>query len=324
MSQSLSRRAFTLVELLVAIAIIGVLVALLLPAVQAAREAARRMKCVANEKQIVLALHNYHDIHKQFPINVSSHPDYTRTAKQGSWHSAILPFIEQQALFNRIDVNLPIGDIDNRNTNTDVAQTPVKIFLCPSDDTKGGVMIGTRYVPGTPWGVTNYMASMGSIWKQGDVACWHDWPYGRGAGGDGNVNGNNGFLCNFLPGLTEARWNTRMTDIEDGTSNTFAIGEIVPQWRAHCAWFWFASMSNCGCPMNYQSAAIKASNGSRTLRSDWLVGWQNNYGFYSQHPGGVNFGFADGSVKFVPQNIDLFTYRMLANIADGQPVSLQQ
>src|SRR5882724_6154407 len=144
MSQSLSRRAFTLVELLVVIAIIGVLVALLLPAVQAAREAARRMKCVANEKQIVLAFHNYHDIHKQFPINVSSHPDYTRTAKQGSWHSAILPFIEQQALFNRIDVNLPIGDIDNRNTNTDVAQTPVKIFLCPSDDTKGGVMIGTR------------------------------------------------------------------------------------------------------------------------------------------------------------------------------------
>lgn len=324
MSHSLVRRAFTLVELLVVIAIIGVLVALLLPAVQAAREAARRMKCSNNVKQIVLALHNYHDIHKLFPINVSSHPDYTRTAKQGSWHTAILPFIEQKALFDRVDVNLPIGDANNRTVNTDVAQTPVKMFLCPSDDTKGGVMIGTRYVPDTPWGVTNYMASMGSIWKQGDAACFHDFPYGRGAGGDGNTNGNNGFLCNFIPGLTAARWNTRLADIEDGTTNTFAIGEIVPQWRAHCAWFWFASMSSSGCPMNYQSAAIKASNGSRTLRTDWIVGWQNNYGFYSQHPGGVNFGFVDGSVKFLPQNIDLFTYRMLANIADGQPISLPQ
>jgi prepilin-type N-terminal cleavage/methylation domain-containing protein/prepilin-type processing-associated H-X9-DG protein len=318
------RRGFTLVELLVVIAIIGILIALLLPAVQAAREAARRMHCTNNVKQLVLGLHNYHGSYKQFPLIIASHPDYTRTAKPGGWMQAMLPFIEQKPLFDRIDPNQPIGDKNNRTVNTDVAQTPVSGFLCPSDNTDGGVMLGTRYVPDTPWAVTNYTASLGSQWLRGDAACQHNWPFGRGAGGDGVLTGNNGFLTYFITTDLNTRFNTHLSDITDGTSNTFALGEIVPKWRAHCAWYWGATMSPAGCPMNYKSDAIRANSTARTLETDWLVGWQNNYGFYSRHDGGVNFGFADGSVKFISQTINLTTYRMLANISDRQAITLPE
>lgn len=318
--QSKSRRGFTLIELLVVIAIIAILIALLLPAVQQAREAARRTQCKNNVKQLSLALHNYHDVYNQFPICISSHPDYSGTGKTGSWLTCILPYIEQTNLFQQVDPNQPIGDKNNPTANTPVAQTPVSSFLCPSDVHDSGVLSGTRYAGDTDWAVTCYVANLGSIWQWGDSACHHNWPIGRGAGGDGILSQNNGLISYaIVEDGTYPRANTRFRDITDGSSNTFAIGEIVPKWRGHSAWFWFATVAPVGCPINYKSAAIR-SDPNRTLETDWIVGWQNNYGFYSRHVGGAHFGLADGSSRFISDSIDLFIYRMLGNIQDGQVI----
>src|SRR5687767_6993146 len=126
LSRRCERQAFTLVELLVVIAIIGVLVALLLPAVQAAREASRRMQCSNNLKQIALALHNYHDVHKTFP------PAYIPDADgkpMHSWRVLILPYIEQQPLFTQYDFNEPW----NGPNNSRLANISIPVYHCPSE-----------------------------------------------------------------------------------------------------------------------------------------------------------------------------------------------
>src|SRR5437773_1118253 len=126
------RAAFTLVELLVVIAIIGVLVALLLPAVQAAREASRRSQCTNNLRQLAIAMHNYHDVQLAFPVNYRPVVNGTY-----SWMQAILPFIEQSALYNQLTVGGPVSLANN----TAVANTPIKTYRCPSDGlTRNGMM----------------------------------------------------------------------------------------------------------------------------------------------------------------------------------------
>jgi prepilin-type N-terminal cleavage/methylation domain-containing protein len=133
-----SRRAFTLVELLVVIAIIGVLVALLLPAVQTARESARRMRCASQLKQLGLAMHNYVDTHKSFPIGhlflkvVNGVPTSAQGGTAFGWGSAILPYIEQTALYNNFNFNYHIAN-SNPTQNLLMAQTYLQVFNCPSD-----------------------------------------------------------------------------------------------------------------------------------------------------------------------------------------------
>ena len=139
---------FTLVELLVVIAIIGVLVALLLPAVQAAREASRRSKCTNNARQLGLALHNYHDVVGVFPINYSQSAQGPNgpagnsgdnESRQCSWMALILPYIEQSGLYNSIDWNLGMKDASGRPTsNVAIAQTVVQAYRCPSDPVQPG------------------------------------------------------------------------------------------------------------------------------------------------------------------------------------------
>src|SRR5262245_45266481 len=137
------RGGFTLVELLVVIAIIGVLVALLLPAVQAAREASRRMSCGSNIKGLITAMHTYHTAYKSFPISYGGNQSCTNIANGKSWMIGILPYIEQQPLYDRIDWTLPIGDANTVNVNTTVAATAIPVLLCPSDGANNkGVMSG--------------------------------------------------------------------------------------------------------------------------------------------------------------------------------------
>ena len=167
------RPAFTLV---VVIAIIGILVGLLLPAVQAAREAARRMQCSNNVKQLGLAFHNYHDTHRVFPINFAwrnvpggggGGPAIANTGK--SWLQMILPQIEQSTMFNSIDFTVGLqGTTPNIIKNREIANTVVAAYLCPSDNENNGGRLGSRSdvnvtPPGT-WGVTNYKACAGSNW----------------------------------------------------------------------------------------------------------------------------------------------------------------
>jgi len=319
----LKRRAFTLVELLVVIAIIGILIALLLPAVQAAREAARRTQCVNNVKQLVLAMHNYHDAYKKFPLNYGGNGQILPAATGHSWLTGVLPFIEQQPLYDQIDFDLPAGDDNSPNVNTNVAKTVVPAFLCPSDTHDG--LMNNRHPGNTDpsfyWAVNNYKSCAGSNWAWGDPVCHHTWPQGRWPNDGNGLDHGNGVLCRNW--INDPRNETEISDILDGTSSTFAVGESVAGWCSVNWWYWAnGSYATCGIPLNYESNAIRADpNDNITLESQ-RDDWPNNLSFFSRHPGGANFGLADGSVTFISDTIDLTTYRHLGNMADGVPVSV--
>ncbi len=200
-----SRTAFTLVELLVVIAIIGVLVGLLLPAVQSAREAARRMQCSNNLKQIGLALHNYHDTFRSFP------PGWIRSNGAGdrryawSWSGAILPFIEQSALQD----NSGFGEVNIHSAAADPAllkalQTPVPGYRCPSD-----------IAPAT----NNWLAIHSERMATSNYVGTHNSDYW-------DVNGDS-----TQGGMFIENEPTRFRDVLDGTSNTFMVGERAWSFR---------------------------------------------------------------------------------------------
>lgn len=310
------RPAFTLVELLVVIAIIGILVGLLLPAVQAAREAARRMQCSNNVKQLGLAFHNYHDTHRVFPINFAwrnvpggggGGPAIANTGK--SWLQMILPQIEQSTMFNSIDFTVGLqGTTPNIIKNREIANTVVAAYLCPSDNENNGGRLGSRSdvnvtPPGT-WGVTNYKACAGSNWAWGVYSPVSS-PGGRNAGSTDGLNAGNGILCSNQQNTNAM---TRMRDLTDGTSNTFAIGEALPGWSS---WNWWynpnAVTATCAMPLN-QLLRRPKNNGD----------WPNNYSFASRHVGGGQFGLGDGSVRFVSESVDIAIYRAVATISSGE------
>jgi prepilin-type N-terminal cleavage/methylation domain-containing protein/prepilin-type processing-associated H-X9-DG protein len=316
-----SRPAFTLVELLVVIAIIGILVGLLLPAVQAAREAARRMQCSNNVKQLSLAFHNYHDTHKRFPINFAQRtragfggggPAISNTGK--SWLQMILPQIEQANMFNRInfvaglDPAAPNGfDPAAVTQNREIANTVVSSFLCPSDgENNDGRMDGRSDTPQNlqeVWAITNYKACAGNNWQWGTFAWSHP------SGNNNGLNDGNGVLCSNQADTFRA---TKMGSVIDGTSNTFFMGEALPAWTR---WNWWynpnAVTATCAVPLNY------------VIRVPKNIGnWPNNDSYASRHTGGGNFGYGDGSVHFVSENVDTVIYRAMASIAGGEVASL--
>jgi type II secretory pathway pseudopilin PulG len=306
------------------IAIIGVLVALLLPAVQAAREAARRSQCSNNVKQIGLALHNYHDVYLVFPINYrpSGNTFTTAYATEG-WMKVILPFIEQRPL---ADATTPAGRMGLAG-NLAASDTIIKTYLCPSDGlTSAGRMndrsdgneaaatFRTRLKA-----VTNYKACCGANWMWTFVntnnARWAN-------DGNGLIHCD-GLICSNSHGagpsnLADVQRNIlRMASITDGTSNTFAIGEAIPAWSM---WTWWycqnASVATCAIPLNHRRGIDKLEN--------FRANWDRNFGFYSLHPGGAMFGMCDASVRFVPNTIDVATYRGLATTMGGESVQLPQ
>jgi len=309
--KSSNRSGFTLVELLVVIAIIGILIALLLPAVQAAREAARRSQCTNNLKQITLALHNYHDTSNQLPMNYIS-----QTNAWVSWMQGILPYIEQDPLYKQIRFDLRY---DNA-VNVAVMNTVVRTYLCPSDgQNQEGIMDG-RSDYGGAHAVNNYKACAGSNWAWGAFAGSVS-QRGRWAGDTNGLARGNGIICanaygNAPTDLNNLRANqTKFSSITDGTSNTWAAGEAVPYW---CAWTWWfsenATTATCAIPLNYRK-------GIDNLRQ-YVNNWDRNYGFYSQHPGGGNFSMCDASVRFVSDNIDLTVYRAVATISGEEAVQI--
>ena len=327
--RSRKRLAFTLVELLVVIAIIGILVGLLLPAVQAAREAARRMQCSNNVKQISLSFHNYESTFKIFPINMAwrgrpglgaGGPAISDTGK--SWCQMILPYIEQTNLYNNIDFTVglrPTGGIPgpaaNIQKNRVVAATAIPAFLCPSDGEAPNGLLNNRSDTSSGndiWAVTNYKACAGSNWQWG-VFSWVNSGAtgvgGRNAGSSNGLNNGNGLLSSNQENLMPI---TRMGDVTDGTSNTFAIGEALAGWSS---WNWWynpnAATATTAIPLN------------RVIKVPKNIGnWPNNYGFASRHTGGGNFGLCDGSVRFVSESVDVATYRALATISSGEVNSI--
>ena len=318
--------AFTLVELLVVIAIIGILVGLLLPAVQAAREAARRMQCSNNLKQLGLAFHNYESAIKSFPINYATRgklgfpnngPGIANSGR--SWMQMVLPYIEQNNLYNNIDFTVGLQPKSSAPTtpigkNRLVAATVVPSFLCPSDDSgEGGTLLNRSDLnetnaPADRWAVTNYKACAGSNWQWGIFAWVNSGPTGvngKNAGQSDGLNLGNGVICS---NQTDVNTKTRIADITDGTSNTFIVGEAMAGWSQ---WNWWynpnACTATCAIPLN------------RVLRVPKNIGdWPNNYGFASRHTGGGNFALADGSIRFLSDSIDVFTYRAMATVSSGE------
>jgi prepilin-type N-terminal cleavage/methylation domain-containing protein/prepilin-type processing-associated H-X9-DG protein len=313
MRPSSLRRGFTLVELLVVIAIIGVLVALLLPAVQSAREAARRMQCANNLRQISIGVHNYVDTHGFFPVNYlpTGNPSPNWNDNSGfqhwSWMSRILPFIEQQNLY----VNLNVG-VNTLRQSQQYVSTQIKTFLCPTDDfTKRGPRLDGHNL-GTPplstplpLGQTNYRGVSGQNWQWGD-ARWNPLPSAIDGNRDGLLAGDGiWYRVDYLKPR-------RLAMITDGTSNTFMVGEDLPQLNTHCSWP-YANHTQGTCAI-WPNA--KQANGQPFPITDW----PNVYSFHSRHPNGLQFAFADGSISFIPNNIDIPTYRALATIQSGESI----
>jgi hypothetical protein len=299
----------------------------LLPAVQAARETARRTQCINHLKQLSTAIQTYESANGSVPDNFR--PSGTTFQLNNyitiGWMQGILPHVEQAALFARINRKLP----SLSSQNLEVALTPIPAFLCPSDVTNEGGLLPRRsdyYASGAnyetkPLAVTNYKAVSGMNWEWGLYA-------GVKTTGGKNANETHGLLkCNGLicsntygsppSNLDEAEANrTKYKQIEDGLSKTFAVGEAIP---AFTPWNWWfgnnTAVAHCTNPLNKQM-----------LLPDPLVDytqWIEAFGFNSYHPGGGVFAMCDGSAVFVNDSVDLNVYRNMATISAGEVASLQ-
>jgi prepilin-type N-terminal cleavage/methylation domain-containing protein/prepilin-type processing-associated H-X9-DG protein len=309
------RHGFTLVELLVVIAIIGVLVALLLPAIQAARESARRARCSNNLRQLALACHNHEQVLNTLPRGgtdpglpvPAGANDESCCGENGAywtWIARILPFAEQDALYKA--ANIPTNTIGQSKQHVAV---PLQIVFCPSSN-----MLAQKTMPNPadfPAGtmqlaVTCYKGNQGSNW---DVGNWLNIRYGSVR--EGMREGDGVLFRNDARGLPKLRLN----QITDGTSNTIMIGEVIPEVEVRNAWAYAnGAYATCAIPIN-----VKDTN------RQWFPPgqWQNNYSFRSRHPGGAQFAFADGSVHFLSDNIAIGTYRALATRDVGEVVPTQ-
>jgi prepilin-type N-terminal cleavage/methylation domain-containing protein/prepilin-type processing-associated H-X9-DG protein len=322
---SARRTGFTLIELLVVIAIIAILIGLLLPAVQKIRESANRMKCQNNLKQLGLALHNHHDSYGYFPPGKTSANYSPPTINSGySGFCFLLPFIEQDNLHRQINFTVKESDAANNGPRA----TPVKIFLCPSDPVNN--------VPAGHAG-QNYRLNQGyNILYSGIPS--------------GSTNSN-------MPPADGPFWDdsrTTFADITDGTSNTAAISEklkgdwsdsivtertdtfLLNDYPDNPDW-WNASCDS----LNVQDLSRQANS---DIGQEWIEGSHSNSGYYhtnlpnkrsckkpggrvatlanSNHAQGVNVLLCDGSVRYVPNSVSLFTWRALGSRSLGEVFNL--
>lgn len=355
-------RGFTLIELLVAIAIIGMMVALLLPAVQQAREAARRIQCVSNLKQIGIALHGYHDAQGSFPTG--GFGSGTKPNDYG-WRALILPEMEQTGLFNAINFQLGLG---GQWPSVSAASYTIwmvsnRVFLCPSDGNNGDgfrpwagqypyPVPDGQSPPNTPpvdssgnvvsvVPVANYAGSFGDNYCGGALCGglpWETYPHNQqrpntpviGWGGFWGTARADADGAGALRGFFDYDGYTTVTlaSVLDGTSNTIIAGEVLPS-RAADNNFYGRNGSTAGMtvPLGFNSNTVPASD--PLCNGNWEdpnapLGCRYGAaakGFASAHPGGANFLFADGSVKFLTNSIRQSIYCALGSRAGGDIVA---
>ena len=310
-----SRRGFTLIELLVVIAIIAILIGLLLPAVQKIREAANRMKCSNNLKQIGLGIHNYHDTNGFLPRNAGAGAGYNNASVNSwSWLAQLLPFVEQDNLFRggtQPLTNNPQPALNNSlqpSTGIQTCATVVNVYICPSDNAGRKTYTDRDNMPsGWTMGSTNYKGVCGSNWAWGSFT---------NVGPSGNSNGLDAGDGVFY--RTDGQTNTGLglAGVTDGLSNTFFAGEDLPSRNGHCSWpFFNHATGTCAIPLN--NAMQTGQPGFNNFRD-----WPNVYSFRSNHSQGANFLLGDGHVRFVRQAVDLAVYRAYATRAGGETATL--
>jgi prepilin-type N-terminal cleavage/methylation domain-containing protein/prepilin-type processing-associated H-X9-DG protein len=293
-------KGFTLIELLVVIAIIGVLISLLLPAVQKIRESAARMQCSNNLKQIGLALHNYHDAARSFPPGYVSAFDSAGddTGPGWGWAALILPHMEQQPLYASLQFALPI----EAPANAAGRVAAVKPYLCPSD-----------LAPPT-WPATKYDATGNPVVAVCDVASANY--VGVFGITEPGVDGEGVFFRNSA---------VRIGDITDGTSQTLLVGERSFRWAAAT---WVGAVTGASMvPAPGAPAPAGFWNSSGTVLGHTFegtggpgsLGTEVN-GFTSRHPQGANFVFADGHVQFLQAAMNHQVYEALSTRAGGEAV----
>jgi prepilin-type N-terminal cleavage/methylation domain-containing protein/prepilin-type processing-associated H-X9-DG protein len=318
-----TRRAFTLVELLVVIAIIAILIGLLLPAVQRVREAAARMQCQNNLKQLGLACHSFHDTYKSFPPGATFNPgtswgNVDWSANQGTWLVYVLPYIDEENLYRKIP-NIGTPHFDSIGAAVAAGVLPVALpdkLRCPSDG----------WTPDGPY--SNYVGSLGP--QCVDDKCGYtpfaqycnrpDWGWGASDEDDPDLDGIRG---------TFSRFNTRIriVHIIDGTSQTLLLGESLPSTNWHMqngGWHnsYGVQLATTIIPINYPISETDYSwCGSAGAGPDHSM-YNNNiaWGFRSRHKQGANFVLADGSVRFLKETIDHRTFQLLGCRNDGKPV----
>lgn len=285
---------FTLVELLVVIAIIGVLVALLLPAVQAAREAARRSECLNNLKQLSMAQHNHESAFKYFSYPID------KSGPERSWSIPLLPFFEQQAVFNAYNQKLPWFDV----ANAGAISTPLKTFTCASSPVTEQRLFSGATEKGIAY--TGYI---------GDYAACRQVKETLLTAGLVPVVGD---------GIISKDLKRRAKDVRDGLSNTILFGERVggPDHFINGAvntsialsdGLCWAARANYTQLEGYQADGV-AAPGPRAMNA-------NNSEFYGFHPGGANFGFGDGSVRFIREAISIDAFAALLTADGGEVLS---
>ncbi|MDR0870243.1 MAG: DUF1559 domain-containing protein [Planctomycetaceae bacterium] len=337
------RRAFTLVELLVVIAIIGVLIALLLPAVQAAREAAARMNCQSNMKNVALAFQNYHDVHQSFPLGC-------KKDTSGTWALYVLPFIEQQPLYASYNFKRAYNDntkdtgFDKGNTDL-LAKLRIPVYSCPTDGDKQSsygnymhhnlaVCMGNAavYMPNDPG--TNQAATQGRGWAlYGDITALQGAMFWGGCRLESGGVWSEGY-----------KW-VPLAEISDGLSNTVILSETVQGERAASAHnqgavdlrglIWWGEGAqfvayrspNTLTPDNVQftKPAYPGGGTAHFARHPISPTLANNITIMSArsfHPGGVNAALGDGSVRFFSDTINIDVWHAYASAYGGESKSL--
>jgi prepilin-type N-terminal cleavage/methylation domain-containing protein len=279
------RSGFTLIELLVVIAIIAILIALLLPAVQQAREAARRTQCKNHLKQIALALHNYESAHSRFPIGVlGTSGTSSITNPLTTWLAMILPYVDQAPLYKKYDFWQPYDHASNAPAVISI----VPVFRCPTQRIDGII---------------------------DDLS------------GFSHYAGNAGITPDANDGLFYPLSSLSFRDLTDGTSNTISAGEIAGEIRgwARGSCNGCSSCSGGGGGQGFARAVLRWSKAFPTCAQAGFnrpvtTCCESLFQFSSPHVGGSHFGLADGSARFLSQNIDIGVYQALITRAGAEPI----
>jgi len=308
------QRGFTLIELLVVIAIIAILIALLLPAVQQAREAARRSTCKNSLKQVGLALHNYHDTHRTYPLgyiarNVTSTSVIDDETGTGfAWGVMLLPFLDQAPLYNQLNLNLDASV----SPNIELGDESISIFRCPSDTNQGVFSVSDS-------SNTYRLSSANYVGIYG---------YGSLTAAPGNPE---------VKGILYRNSNVKIRDITDGASNAIVVGE-----RSHQHQFvgastiidadstWYAAIPGAKRPAGMMMASMEEGPASLILghvgqSTPMLMQHPPNTtnhiaNFSSKHEGGAHFLLGDGAVRFLSENMNYETFKNLGTINDGNVI----